>query len=220
MSSYRRPEIEPVVFRDADGVVIEYGNRWGGESPPEDSYSVLSNVERFRPLHAVADALVDALVDDYDVRVEDDASVASDLMHTRDDVERAVRLTPADPAAAALTFVFTSLPSVLVHAGLLNDFLYPVCLCDACDEDWERIAEAMEGEITAIVEGGYSETADDEGISFRLVGASGSRSGWGRSSGPPSARLTDAVSRLAALEGWAAWSPHRDEPHRGEEHSG
>ncbi|WP_424980865.1 DUF6226 family protein [Microbacterium sp. S308A+] len=35
---------------------MSYGSRWGG-SPPEDSYSVETNLERFAPLHTVADAL-------------------------------------------------------------------------------------------------------------------------------------------------------------------
>lgn len=36
--------------RDTDGQVIDYGNRWGGGSPPEDGYSVETHPERFAPL--------------------------------------------------------------------------------------------------------------------------------------------------------------------------
>ncbi len=102
--------IEPVDFHDDDGAVIAYGDRWGRESPPSESYSALSNVERLRPVHQVAEALIDALRADYAVTVEDDLAVASDLMHDRDDEVRAVRITPDDSTAAALTFVFTSFP--------------------------------------------------------------------------------------------------------------
>ena len=62
MDSYRRPVIAGAEFCDDDGVVIAYGDRWGADSPPTDSYSVLSNVERFRPLHQIAQALIDTLV--------------------------------------------------------------------------------------------------------------------------------------------------------------
>jgi len=209
MDSYRRPEIEPVVFRDDDGVVIEYGNRWGGESPPEDSYSVLSNVERFRPLHAISAALIDALVADYEVTVEDDVSLASDLMHPRDDVELVVRVTPADPVAAPLTFVFTSHPSVVIHAGLLHDFLYPVCTCDACDEDWERIADEMEWDVQTVVTGGYEERAGRSGVEFRLADERGMRGGSGRSQDIPRARLDAAVRTLSDIDVWKAWPRSR-----------
>ena len=205
MRSYRRPVFSAVVFRDADGAVIDYGHRWGSGSPPEDSYSVTSNLERFRPLHAVAEALIDALVADHEVSVEDDVSLASELMHPRDDVVRAVRVAPSDPAAAPLTFVFTGHPSVLIHAGLMQDFLYPVCTCDACDEDPERIADQMEWEVQAIVTGGFSESVHSDAVSFRLVGEDGTRSGSERMNGPASGRLLDARRRLAGVDRWTAW---------------
>lgn len=210
MDSYRRPMIEPVEFYDDDGAVIAYGDRWGSESPPSESYSVLSNVERLRPVHRVAEALIDALRTDYAATVEDDLAVASDLMHDRDDVIRAVRITPDDSTAAPLTFVFTSFPSVIVHAGVLHDFLYPVCGCDACDETWERQADSMEWDVQAVVEGGYEERAGRQGEGFRLSGADGSRSSSGRSQDVPRARL-DAASRvLADIDGrWNAWSKIR-----------
>lgn len=204
VDSYRRPAIEPAVFRDAAGAVIRYGDRWDAD-PPEDSYSVTSDLERFQPLHAVADALIDALTADYDVAVEDDLAAASDLMHPRDDVVRAVRITPTDTTAAPLTFVFTSFPSVLIHAGVMHDFLYPTCGCDACDENWERMADSMEWDVGAVVTGGYSESADDMAVSFRLVGSDGSRSGSGRGADAPPDRLAEAAPRLAARSGWAAW---------------
>lgn len=208
MDSYRRPSIEPVEFRDADGVVIEYGDRWGAGSPPEESYSVLSNVERFRPLHRIGQALIDALVTEYAVTVEDDPALA-ELMHDRDDVIRAVKVTPRDPAAASLTFVFTSFPSVIVHAGVLHDFRYPVCGCDACDENWQRMAEELEWCVGTVVDGGYRESVDPHGVGFRLADESGSRSGSARSEDFPRARLDAAVRTLSTLEGWKAWPSTR-----------
>lgn len=42
-----KSQIEHVVLGDADGALIAYGDRWCGDSPPSESYSVLTNVERF-----------------------------------------------------------------------------------------------------------------------------------------------------------------------------
>ncbi len=209
MDSYRRPAIESVEFRDADGAVIEYGERWGADSPPDDSYSALSNVERFRPLHRIAEALIEVLANDYAATVEDDLALASELMHDRDDVIRAVKVTPQDAAAAPLTFMFTSFPSVIVHAGVLHDFLYPVCGCDACDETWERSADRLEWEVQTVVGGGYEERAREHGVGFRLADESGSRSGSVRRQDFPRARLDAAVRTLSTLEGWKAWPSNR-----------
>lgn len=49
-----RPELTPRDYRDADGQAIDYGNRWGTGSPPENSYSVETHGERFEGLHEVA----------------------------------------------------------------------------------------------------------------------------------------------------------------------
>ena len=136
MSSYVRPLIEAPVFRDADGAVINYGSRWHG-SPPEDTYSVDTHPERFAPLHVVADALIAHLRETYDVEVDEGVEVAADLLRPAfHDVVRAVRIRPNDPKCASLTLVFTAYPGIYMHAGLLHDFHYPVCGCDACDSNW------------------------------------------------------------------------------------
>src|SRR4051812_1889718 len=120
MSSYIRPIVAEQTFRDDPGHIIEYGERWGHGSPPEDSYSVESNLERFAPLYTVADALIAHLRAEHNVDVSEDPAHAADLLRDRDDVIRAVRLTPSNGDAALLTFVFTSFPSVIVHAGVLH----------------------------------------------------------------------------------------------------
>lgn len=154
---YVRPAIDAPVFRDASGAVIDYGNRWDIDEPPEDTYSVTSNLERLAPLHTIADALIAHLVSNFDGTVEASADCAADLLHEREDVIKAVRVTPASAQAATLTFVFTSQPSVIVHAGVLQDLLYPVCNCDACDESWWNQADEMEWQVQAVVAGGFLE---------------------------------------------------------------
>lgn len=113
--------------------------------------------------------------------------------------------TPDDPAAAPLTFVFTSFPSVIVHAGLLHDLLYPVCGCDACDETWEHAADRMEWQTQAVVNGNYRESAGEYGVGFRLGDDNGSVGGSARSQDFPRARLDAAVRTLSKIDGWKAW---------------
>lgn len=211
VTGYARPEIPVQVFRDAAGQIIEYGNRWGAGVPPEDSYSVDTHPERFAPLHTVAEALIAHLTAGYDTAVSEDLVHAADLLWERDDVSRAVRLTPNEPDAARLTFVFTSYPSVIVHAGLLHDFCYPDCGCDACDETWQTQAEELEWHTLAVAAGNYTEYVRSGLTSW--VGHTISRpdgGGWSsseaRANGLPNDRLRIARRRLKALRGgWQPW---------------
>jgi hypothetical protein len=125
VSEYVRPVLPKQVFYDAEGNIIDYGNRWRGQLPPDDTYSVDSHPERFAPLHTVADALIQHLRDTYAVTVSEEVALVSDLIGTPDDVVRAVRVTPANADGAPLTFVFTSYPGITVHAGLLHDSGFP-----------------------------------------------------------------------------------------------
>jgi hypothetical protein len=210
VSSYVRPLIDAPVFRGAGGQVIDYGNRWGG-SPPEDTYSVETHLERFAPLHTVAEALIAYLRDTYDVEVDEGVEVAADLLRPEyHDVVRAVRLRPTDPACASLTLVFTAYPGISMHAGLLNDFQYPVCGCDACDSNWEGEADELERRVLAVVAGHYRENIDHglrpwvEHIFTYPDG--GGRSGRSLAQDIPAARVKAARPILRKTpDGWAAW---------------
>ncbi len=133
MPTYVRPGWPDPVLRDRAGIVIDYGSRWNESGPPADTYSIDSHPERFAPLHLVADALIEHLVQTYDVKASRDALHARDFLR-HPDLERVTRLTPNHWAAAPLTFGFTTYPGLILHAGLVHDFTYPTCGCDACDE--------------------------------------------------------------------------------------
>jgi hypothetical protein len=213
MTDYIRPRLPRQVYYDADGAAIEYGYRWRGGSPPEETYSVASNPERFAPLQTVADALIDHLRQRYAVSVSDDIAAAADLMHERDDVLRAVRMVPKNPDAAALTFVFTAYPGVVVHAGLLHDFPFPQCGCDACDESLEVLVEDLERLVFAVVAGGYSESVSGglwPHFGYRIAGADDTyrQRGETLSTGYPKDRLEVAAAKLRRLpHGWQPWEP-------------
>lgn len=216
MSEYVRPLLPTQVFYDASGAVIDYGERWRdrpGRMPPKDTYSVVSHPERFAPLQMVADALIEYLRENYDVSVTDELSVAEDLMNGRVHVLRAVRIVPANDHGASLTFAFTSFPAVVVHAGLLHDFAFPDCGCDACDDSIEGVAGEMERMVLAVPEGRFRESVSDAISSpfdlkveyaLRDREEDSWRSGW--SAGSHSARTSDARDRLLKLpDGWQAW---------------
>lgn len=107
--------------------------------------------------------------------------------------------------------MFTSYPAVIVHAGLLYDFVYPDCGCDACDEAWDAQADEMEWHALAVVAGNYTEYVRS-GLSS-WVGHEIARVDGGEWSGTecramdlPKHRLRAARRRLKALAGgWKPW---------------
>ena len=212
MSGYQRPSFPAEDYRDGDGDPIAYGRRWGKGSPAVDSYSVTSNLHRFAPLHDVADALILWLQLTFDVVVEESLELAADLMRPTgaEPVVRAVRVTPRHQAAAALTFVFTQFPGVVLHAGVLQDFPFPSCGCDACDEGVDSVAEELEWTVLTVVSGGYSETFDHwpgQWIEYKLNEEEvGMRSGRGRVKDLPADRVKIARASLPNEGLWLPWS--------------
>lgn len=213
MSKYVRPEWPVVEFLDESGEPIPYGHRWGMGEVPEEAYSRVSHPERYAPLHAVAEALIRWLTEEYDVTVVDDPAVESDVSFTPPAV-RAVRLTPVAPGAAPLTVVLTDYPGVFVHAGALQDHVFPRCGCDACDEDVVSVTEELEWVVAAIVHGEFTESVDVPSPGWVTSGLRwGDRSGTGgvlRDDLPPE-RLAAAKEALPAGGVWAPWV-RRDQP--------
>ena len=132
--------------------------------PPDATYSVITHPERFAPLHTVADALLDYLTKQYEAAAIEDPSFAADLMDGQSDVLRAVRIRPQNTSAAPLTLVFTAFPGVVVHAGVLHDFPFPDCGCDACDETVESASDGLEELVMAVAEGRYREAYDEAAV--------------------------------------------------------
>ncbi|WP_414684645.1 DUF6226 family protein [Microbacterium sp.] len=92
MSVYVRPWEVPRLFVGALGRPIPDGQRWGVDGPPDDSYSVTSNLERFSLLHDVADALIVWLQETYDATVGETPEAVADLLRAPTDAVRAARV--------------------------------------------------------------------------------------------------------------------------------
>ncbi|KQN84395.1 hypothetical protein ASE96_16475 [Arthrobacter sp. Leaf69] len=212
---YVRPPLPAVTYYSAQGEPIPYGRKWGADGPDPDSYSVDSHPERFAGLHVVARALIERLAAVYDVDVQDDPALAGELLMEPKAVLQAVKITPRDAGAAALTFVLTGYPGVMVHAGVLHDFPFPVCGCDACDETAETVADRLEMLALSVAAGGYSErypVGRKRWSEYALTAfdGSGSESGQGEPGPAAAVRLHDAEVRLREVSGvWSAWPLRR-----------
>lgn len=225
MESYRPPDIPAREYRDAAGAVIPYGDRWGMDGPPDDTYSVSAHPERFAPVADVARGLIAYLQRAYDVTVTEDTALAAETGYRRDDVLSAVRVAPRLAEAAAVTLVFTGYPSVYLAAGEHFSFVFPPCGCDACDESVEGQARDLEEVVFGIVAGGLSESVRREtnrvaglpvqggrGFAFSLETVGGSRAGWSLPSSSEKEQMRDLRTRVKSRHGrpWAAWIPRED----------
>lgn len=208
---YVRPPLPTTAYYSPEGAPVPYGGRWGADGPAPDSYSVDSHPERFAGLHVVALALIDHLSVLYDVDVDSSPAHAAGLQMVARDVLQAIRVTPRRSGAAPLTFVLTRYPGVLIHAGLLHDFAFPACGCDACDDTAETVADRMEMLVLAVAAGGYSErypVGSRRWSEYALTAAdgSGSESGSGEPGPVDAARLEEAELRLREVAGgWSPW---------------
>ena len=213
---YVRPPLPTTTYYSSDGRAIPYGQRWGEDGPAPDSYSVVSHPERFEGLHDVARALIDHLAAAYDAGVDTSPAAAADLLRQPGGVVHSGRVTPRAAGAAPLTFVLTDHPAVIVHAGVLHDFVFPVCSCDACDETAETAAARLELLVLGVAAGGYSERYPVGGrrrwLGYALMAPDGSASESGQGDpGPvPADRLRSGKARLKEVpDGWAPWPAGR-----------
>ncbi|WEK61434.1 MAG: DUF6226 family protein [Candidatus Microbacterium colombiense] len=143
-AAFERPPFPDREYRDSDGQIIPYGNRWVDGPPPEEAYSRLSHPERFAPLLCDLDAVVAYLAAHYVVDV-DRQTVGP---------ETRVALRPSTGAPVTIT---ATVESARITAGALFHTDAPQCSCDACDESAETVADQLEADLLAIAAGGLRE---------------------------------------------------------------
>ncbi len=140
-------------------------------SPADDSYSVVRHPERFRPLHAVARALIFHLAQKFDVdRADGGPGSMTNRFFGSADIVETVLLQPRQATGAPVAFAFTAYPGVRVAAGLLSEFSFPTCGCDACDEDVGSLADQMEEKVFAVAAGCFVEAVAGGNASMRIWG--------------------------------------------------
>jgi len=138
----------------------------------------VSDPMRYLSLHPVADLLVSRLVSRFRVEAEP-AEVEG---RWRSGVERATRLVP-EGDGTPVTVIWTGF-GVAVEAGHAYDRGFPVCGCDACDEDPDHLAQELEETLDALATGGLTEERrsrrfgpDEASIELRSSAGSSSSTG-------------------------------------------
>ena len=189
--------------------MIRYGTRWTG-APPDDSYSRVSNPERFAPLQTIADALIEHL------RVAYRADIAALAKSpTTSATTKLIAVTPEQADAAPLMFRFTDFPGVELRAGVRCSAAFPSCGCDACDETWEDAADNMERLVFAVTDGRFSERivlpprSDGKAtVEYRIEGGGGGVRSRVSHGVEPDSALRDEAARLDRLPTgrWQPWT--------------
>lgn len=121
--------------------------------PPEEAYGRVTDPGRFAGLHAVGRDLLDELESRFAVTRE----TFSEPDRHGAELALAVRLVPANPAAAPLTLIFTGFPGLEVRMGRGDWMPLPGCGCDACDETVEECTEQLRDQVDALIAGTFGE---------------------------------------------------------------
>ena len=120
---------------------------WGGEGPPDEAYSRVTEPERFRPLHDWTLETVERLETEYDVTFEEGKGIDVEL-ERYSIVGPTIKLTPSQDSCARVTIAFTDFPGIAVRVGRWVIDRFPSCGCDACDEmpdeEFERFTELLD----------------------------------------------------------------------------
>jgi hypothetical protein len=187
------------------------GDRWGSEDPPLEAYSRVTNPERFAPLHGIAKELLDRLELEFDVERAEGHGLDPEVEGRPDTAARpAIVLTPRNSDEAPLVVGFSSFPGVRVRLGCWYTRGFPLCGCDACDENLEEEAERLTWLVENATEGRFRETIwiPDSGSAWRRTEF------WstdGSSESSDSAVDREEAQRLLAgrqrsAYRWAPWS--------------
>ena len=126
--------------------------------PLPESYSRITNPERFAPLQTRAHELLAKLASEYAVDVietaGDDTQVFDQL---GPGILKTVTLRPRSRNSAQLRMAFTDFPGVTVEFGVGTKVGFPACGCDACNEQPETEAERLEWMVENLVAGRFTE---------------------------------------------------------------
>lgn len=184
--------------------------------PDEAAYGRVTNPERYQVVHDAARLLIDQLTARYEVEATPGES-AVDFPRFKGRAVDVVRLRPTE--GAPVTVMFTDFPGVLVGVGVYCLRAFPMCGCDACDEQPEEVAEALGQLVSAAIAGRFREELTKRGPMWTFDGDWGSSTdehflepgGWKRYGAPgshsgrpgrradPLFRRSPTVSVLAGL---------------------
>jgi hypothetical protein len=124
----------------------------GEDNDAVSRYSQVTDPGRFRVLHTAAESVLDRVTAAFEVQLLEGA-VDQRLSGTPASSGRTVRIVPADPAAAPVTIHFSHFPGIRTRYGSWVTQSWPVCGCDACDDDPAALAEDLVSEVERVAAG-------------------------------------------------------------------
>lgn len=128
------------------------------DKPPNEAYGRVTDPERYSLLWDTADELIAGLLADYAVDRTDDVSLDPHLTDgLAGGVRRLTRLIPQTDGAGTLTVAYSGFPGLAVRFGRWHVERFPVCGCDACDEQPPVLATEFREHALALVAGEFSE---------------------------------------------------------------
>ena len=201
------------------------------ESPPEEAYGRLTNIERFRPLHSAVLEIFGRLEERFEVDRTEGYGLDHELVRGLEGADFGIarpdiRLTPKDTDAAPIVVAFTTFPGLYVRFGRWCTETFPSCGCDACDESAEEEIERLNKMVGRVTAGGFRETIRRPLLSFTGSGWNETKfwsTGSGRSesmSRVDSRRAREMTGGRRRLDlNWEPWrrreSPSTFSPNRG-----
>lgn len=170
--------------------------------PPDEAYGRVTNPERFGLLHEVADQLIADLAERFDVTVTEQDPTAWDGPAIVD-IQRVVAIAPATPGATEIRIAYGAFPGLAVKTGRWDKHMYPVCGCDACDDDPRALADELTELVEAVVSGSFRERHTRTWIHGELVTDGHVVHSWGTGLPRGDPRRKDGPLEIH----WAAWTP-------------
>ena len=186
---------------------------WGGDGPPDDAYSRVTEPERFGPLHDWALEAVARLQSEYEVTLDEADGMDAEL--ERAPLSRpTIKLTPLQDSCAPITIAFTEFPVLGVRVGRWVTDFFPSCGCDACDEMPEEEFEMFTELLSDVVAGRFRESmrlqpGEDGWSSREFWSDEGGSSGGSRVPRAKAARILDGKAEIVLA--WQPWQPKPDD---------
>lgn len=131
--------------------------------PPPEAYGRVTNPDRFVVLHEFAQDWLDQLEQEFAVGTEVGLGLDVELEAACKLARPIIRVLPTNQDAAPLAVAFTSFPGLYVRFGRWYKQAYPVCGCDACNEEPTEQIQILQQQLKDLTEGRFREQVEDFG---------------------------------------------------------
>ena len=187
---------------------------WGGEGPPYEAYSRVTEPERFRPLHGWTLEAVKRLQAEYDVALEEGKGIDSEL--ERSSLARpTLKLTPRRGFCASITIAFTDFPGLAVRVGHWVTEWFPSCSCDACDEmpdgEFESLTELLNDVVAGRLRESMRLSRGGDGWSSMEMWSGGESRSSGGSRVPRAKAVQILNGKTDIFLKWQPWQSKSDD---------